>query len=79
MVAAAKAVSVMIAAILAVFAALFCVASGLARSTTDPAERRDAIFSAIGSFVVFAACLFAIVSLTGCSTLYHACKDGLCR
>jgi purine-cytosine permease-like protein len=82
MIVAAKALGVMAATIVALFAMLLGLASGLAHGSTDPIERRQAALTAFWSLVVFALCALVIVSLTGCSTgraLYDACRDGLCR
>jgi hypothetical protein len=82
MIVAAKVLTAIIASVIAVLAALFGIASGLAHGSTDPVERRQAILSAFWSLVVFALSALVIVSLTGCSTgraLYDACRDGLCR
>ena len=77
-----KAIATIIAGTLAIFAALFFVASGLARGSTDRTERRHAIQTALVALGVFAVCVLALISLTGCAdvrTLYHACRDGSCR
>jgi hypothetical protein len=82
MIVAAKALGVMAATIVALFATLLGLASGLAHGSTDPVERRQAALSVFWSMVVFAVCVLVIVSLAGCSAgraLYDACRDGLCR
>ena len=77
-----NAIATIIAGTLAIFAALFFVASGLARGSTDRTERRHAIQTALFALGVFAVCVLALISLTGCAetrALYDACKDHLCR
>lgn len=69
----------MFVGVIAICAAFLGVASAVARQTNDPQERHDATITAFWSLVVFAACAGAILTMSGCSTLYHACKDGLCR
>lgn len=61
-----KAVVAIAAGVIAICAALLGIASGVARSTTDPAEKRDATITAFWSLCVFAICAGAILSLSGC-------------
>lgn len=77
-----KVLVAIVAGVIGLFAALFGLASGVARNTSDPVERKHATFTAFWSLIVFALCAGAIVTLSGCSdarALYHACRDGLCR
>lgn len=77
-----RVVLILAATVVALLAALFGLASGAARNTTDPIERKYATQSAFASLVIFTLCAAAIVSLAGCAdgrALYHACRDGLCR
>jgi len=73
------AVGVITAGALALASAVFCVASSMSLGATDPKERQDAALSALWSLAALALCAAAILTLTGCASLYHACKDGLCR
>jgi len=61
-----KAMAAIFAGLLALCAALLGLASGIARGTTDPAERRDATITAFWSLVVFVFCAGAILTLSGC-------------
>lgn len=73
------ALGVLTAGALALASAIFAVASSMSLGSIDAKERKDAALSAFWSLVTLALCAAAILSLTGCATLYHACKDGLCR
>lgn len=64
-----KIIGVLVASAVAIFSALFGVASAMSLGTSDPRERHDATVSAFWSFVTIALCAAAIVSLTGCSTV----------
>lgn len=64
-----KATAALFAGVIAVCAAILGLASGIARGTTDPVERKDATITAFWSLIVFALCAGAIVSLSGCSTV----------
>lgn len=66
-----KAAAALFAGVLAISAVLMGLASGLARNTTDPVERKDATITAFWSLIVFALCAGAIVSLSGCSGRYE--------
>jgi hypothetical protein len=75
-------VLIIAATIVALLSALFGLASGVARNTTDPIERKYATQSAMASLVVFVLCAAAIVSLAGCADLkYVEClaRDGTSR
>ena len=61
-----KAIVAISAGVIAICAALLGVASGMARDTTDPAERRDATITAFWSLIVFVLCAGAILTLSGC-------------
>ena len=61
-----KIVGILIASFIALFAALFGVASTMSLGTSDPGERRDATVSAFWSMLTLALCAAAIVSLSGC-------------
>lgn len=61
-----KILGALLASLIAVFSALFGVASAMSLGTSDPRERRDAAVSAFWSFVTLALCAAAIVTLTGC-------------
>lgn len=77
-----KIVGILVASIVALFSALFGVASAMSIGASDPRERRDATVSAFWSFVTLALCAAAIVSLAGCQTartIVDTCRDGLCR
>lgn len=73
------ALGVITAGALALASAVFCVASSMSLGASDPKERQDAALSALWSLVALALCAAAVLALTGCATVYHACKDGLCR
>lgn len=67
-----KALAALVATTIGVFAALFVVASGVARNTTDPVERSYATKSAVWGGLVLVLCAGAVLTLTGCSTLQYA-------
>ena len=64
-----KIVGILFASVIALFSALFGVASTLSLGSSDPKERRDATISAFWSVVLIGLCAAAILSLTGCSTV----------
>lgn len=62
-------IGVLVASIIAIFSALFGVASAMSLGTSDDRERRDATISAFWSFVTLALCAAAILTLTGCASI----------
>lgn len=77
-----KIIAALIASVIALFSALFGVASAMSIGTNDPRERRDATVSAFWSLLTLALCAAAIVTLAGCQTaktIIDTCQDGLCR
>lgn len=63
---AIKIIATLIASMVALFSALFGVASTMSIGTSDPQERRDATVSAFWSLLTLALCAAVIVTLTGC-------------
>lgn len=61
-----KIVGILFASVIALFSALFGVASTMSLGTSDPGERHDAAVSAFWSMLTLALCAAAIVSLSGC-------------
>lgn len=61
-----KVTAALAAGIIALTAVLLGVASAIAHSSDDSAERRDAVITGLWSLVVFALCAAAILTLTGC-------------
>ena len=77
-----KAIVIMTAVVIAIFAALFGIASGVSMASKDMGEQRDAICTSFWSLVVFALCAAIILSLSGCQAvrvISDTCRDGLCR
>lgn len=64
-----KIVGILFASVVALFSALFGVASTMSLGSSDPRERRDATVSAFWSMLTLALCAAVIVSLAGCSTV----------
>lgn len=62
-------IGALVAGIIAIFSALFGVASAMSLGTSDDRERRDATISAFWSFVTLALCAAAILTLTGCASI----------
>ncbi len=63
---AIKTLAALLAGVLAICAGLIGVASGVARDTRDPVDRKDATITAFWSLIIFALCAAAILSLSGC-------------
>lgn len=61
-----KVTAALAAGIVALTAVLLGVASAVAHSSDDAAERRDAVVTGLWSLIVFALCAAAILTLTGC-------------
>lgn len=77
-----KIIGILFASVIALFSALFGVASTMSLGTSDPRERRDATVSAFWSMLTLALCAAVIVTLAGCQsakTIIDTCRDGLCR
>lgn len=63
-----KLIGALSAVVLGVSSIVFCLASIVSLCSPDPAERRDATFSALWSAVILVMCIFIAFALSGCTS-----------